>query len=122
MTGRIADIKKGPSESRETFWGINDSNFNRAVKSAGVVLVEFRDSESIPCKMMEPVIEEINNEFREKIKIFKTDMKSCAKAARRYSIKSVPSMLVFKEGVSVETLSGFLRFPALRSKISIYMT
>jgi len=109
-------------KTRETFWGINDSNFNRAVKSAGVVLVEFRDRESIPCKMMEPVIEEINNEFREKIKIFKTDMKSCAKAARRYSIKSVPSMLVFKEGASVETLSGFLRFPALRSKISIYMT
>ncbi len=77
----------------------NEMNFEAEVLKSDVpVLVDFTATWCGPCKALAPIIDKVADEFEGKIKVGKVDIDDAAAIATKYSIRSVPTVLVFKNG------------------------
>lgn len=77
------------------------------LKRDGVVLVDFYADWCGPCKMVSPILEEIADE-RNDFKIIKVNVDKANDLAAKYGVMSIPTMIVFKNGVEVDKNIGFL--------------
>lgn len=77
------------------------------LKRDGVVLVDFYADWCGPCKMVSPILEEISEE-RNDFKIIKVNVDKSSDLATKYGVMSIPTMIVFKNGVEVDKNIGFL--------------
>jgi len=94
------------------------SNFDAEVlKSEGTVLVDFWAEWCGPCRMIAPLIEELANDFQGKLKVGKLNVDEERDIALQYGIRSIPTLIVFKEGKPVDQIIGALPKSALKSKI-----
>ncbi len=85
-----------------------DENFESEVlKSDLPVLVDFYADWCGPCKMMEPVIEELAKEYSGKWKVGKCNIDSSPETAQKYEIQSIPSLKFFKNGEVTDEAMGF---------------
>lgn len=86
---------------------VTDETFEQEVKKSSIpVLVDFWAEWCGPCKMISPVVEEIAGEFAGKLKVTKMDVDSNPKTPASFSIMSIPSLLVFKNGKVVDQIIG----------------
>lgn len=86
---------------------INDSNFKEeVVDSEFPVLIDFWAEWCAPCRLIAPIVEEIANEFKGKLKVGKLDVDNNPQTSMNYGIRSIPTLLIFKEGKPVETIIG----------------
>src|SRR5687767_10891812 len=86
---------------------VTDQDFEEKVlQSSTPVLVDFWADWCGPCHMVAPVLEEIANEQGEKLTIAKLDIDENPDTARKYGILSIPSMLLFVDGVEKRRLIG----------------
>ena len=84
-------------------------NFKQEVEeSSGIVLVDFFAPWCGPCKMMGPIIEELIsvNKDKNNIKIGKVNVDENQEVAEKYGIMSIPSLILFKNGVKINEMSG----------------
>lgn len=72
------------------------------------ILVDFFASWCGPCKMLAPVLEDIEKEFGESFDIVKIDIDKCADLAREYDVMSVPTMMLFVGGEQKCRETGFM--------------
>lgn len=84
---------------------LNDDNFQQEINS-GVTLVDFYADWCGPCRMMEPIINDLADELADKVKIAKIDIESAQRTAALFQVTSIPTIIVFKDGVEVERLVG----------------
>lgn len=85
----------------------NKNNFEETIlKSKTPVLVDFYADWCTPCKMMSPIIEEISNEFKGKITVLKINIDECPDIAQKYSVMSIPTIILFKNGEATKTSVG----------------
>ncbi len=86
---------------------LSESTFAEEVNSATEpVLVDFWAEWCGPCKTIAPVLEEIAGEQAGKLRIAKVDVDENQGLARQYGVQSIPTMIVFKDGVEVHRLVG----------------
>jgi len=86
---------------------ISDDNFESEVlKSEQPVLIDFWAAWCGPCKMIAPVVEELAGEYDGKVKIGKLDVDNNQQTAIKYGVRSIPTLLVFKNGEVKETIIG----------------
>lgn len=83
-----------------------DQDFAQQTAS-GVVLVDFWATWCGPCKMIAPVLEELDAEIGNEVKIVKVDVDNNPATAAEYQIMSIPSLLLFKDGEVVGKTVGF---------------
>ncbi|UTR11309.1 MULTISPECIES: thioredoxin [Evansella] len=83
-----------------------DQNFSTET-SEGVVLADFWAPWCGPCKMIAPVLEELDGEMGDKVKIVKLDVDENQETASKYGVMSIPTLLVFKDGEVVDQVVGF---------------
>lgn len=86
---------------------LNNDNFEAEVgKFAGTVLVDFWAPWCGPCRMVGPVVEELAKEYKGKAKVGKLNTDDAPDIASRYGIRSIPTLLFFKNGAVVQQLVG----------------
>ncbi|WP_054742024.1 thioredoxin [Cellulosilyticum ruminicola] len=85
---------------------VNESNFSEEIGS-GVVVVDFFADWCGPCKMLSPVLEELQSELMDQVKIIKVNVDESSSLARQYSITNIPALVVLKDGNEVDRLVGF---------------
>ncbi|WML30515.1 thioredoxin [Neobacillus sp. OS1-32] len=93
---------------------ITDQNFSAEI-SSGLVLVDFWAPWCGPCKMIAPVLEELDAEMGDKVKIKKLDVDDNPQTASNFGVMSIPTLLVFKNGEVVDKVVGFQPKEALAS-------
>ena len=86
---------------------ITDDNFEKEVlESSEPVLIDFWAVWCGPCRMIAPIVEEMAGEYVGKAKIGKLDVDSNPMVASKYGIRSIPTVLIFKDGKVVEQIVG----------------
>lgn len=86
---------------------VTSENFEKEVlKSEIPVLVDFWASWCMPCKMMMPVVEQIEKEMQNTVKVCKVNIDEQSNLAIQYGVMSIPTFLVFKEGNVVNKTVG----------------
>ena len=80
--------------------------FDEMINSTTPTLVDFYATWCGPCKMMSPLLEQVATEMGDETKIIKIDIDKNRDAAAEYGIRSVPTLLLFKEGEVVWRQSG----------------
>ena len=85
---------------------ISDSNFNEIVTKNSVVLIDFWAEWCGPCRMIAPMIEELANEYNGKAVVGKLDVDNNQESSIKFGVRSIPTLLVFKNGELVDRHVG----------------
>jgi len=81
-------------------------NFDSVIQDTRPVVVDFHALWCSPCKMQSPILKELAAELGDKVRVIKIDVDSNSQIAGRYSVQSVPTIIVFKNGRVVWRQSG----------------
>jgi thioredoxin 1 len=85
---------------------IGDEDFDKTIKSHGLVLVDFYAEWCGPCRMIAPMIEQIAEELANKVAIAKVDVDKSPGSASKFGISSIPALLIFSKGKLVDRMVG----------------
>ena len=86
---------------------ITDDNFEQEVlKSDKPVLIDFWAVWCGPCRIIATIVEEIASEYEGKVKVGKLDVDENQQASIKYGVRSIPTLLIFKDGKVKETIIG----------------
>ena len=96
-------------EDHEKIITLTDKNFNHQTKNK-LVLVDFWAAWCAPCRMMAPVLNEIASELEGNSRIGKVNIEEFQSLAQKYSVRSIPTLILFKDGKEIN------RFVGIKSK------
>jgi thioredoxin 1 len=86
---------------------LSDSTFRSEVLEAKEpVLVDFWAPWCGPCKMLAPVVEELADDYRDKVKICKLNVEENQERAGEYGVMSIPTIVLFKDGKEIKRMVG----------------
>lgn len=98
-----------------------DQNFSEEVEQDGTVLVDFWAPWCGPCKMIAPVLEQIDSEVGSQLKIVKVNVDDNPGSAGRFGVMSIPTLIVFKDGQPVDKVIGFQPKEALMATVGKHL-
>jgi len=97
---------------------VTDATFASEIEqSSGLVLVDFWATWCGPCQVVAPVLDQLAGEYAGKARVAKLDVDSNQRTAMRFNVRSIPSILFFKNGRHVDTVVGAVPKPILEGKI-----
>ncbi len=97
---------------------VTDSDFGDVIeKGNGLSVVDFWAEWCGPCRLVAPVMEQLEKEYADKLRVAKVDVDANQQVAMRYNIRSIPSILFFKDGKHVDTVVGAVPKAYLERKI-----
>ena len=96
----------------------NDQNFDKDIANHDVpVVVDFGAEWCGPCKVLDPILEEIAAENKDKVKIYKMNIDENPMTPQKYGIRGIPTIMIFKDGKLTDTKVGSLPKTALETWI-----
>ena len=97
---------------------LTDANFEEEIlKAETPALVDFWAVWCAPCRMIAPVVEELATKYEGKVKIGKVNVDSEQQTAIKYGIRSIPTLLLFKDGEVADQVVGVVPKGALVKKL-----
>lgn len=97
---------------------INDHNFDEEINNSQLpVLVDFWAEWCGPCKQIGPILEEIGEAKKDKLKIFKLNIDENPQTPQKFGVRGIPTLMLFKDGKLIETKVGSLPKNMLESWI-----
>jgi thioredoxin 1 len=93
-------------------------NFNDIIQSKVPVLIDVHAEWCGPCKMQSPIIKEVASELGERVRVIKIDADRNPDITRRYDIRGVPTLLIFRDGVLKYRKAGLHTKPELMNILS----
>jgi thioredoxin 1 len=101
---------------------VTDANFGDVIEEHdGLSLVDFWAVWCGPCRMIAPLIEQLSKDYEGRVQFGKLDVDSNQQTAVKYSIRSIPSILFFKDGKHVDTVVGAVPKAHLERKIEEHL-
>ncbi len=101
---------------------VTDATFQQEVEQQqGLVIVDFWATWCGPCHTVAPIMEQLAGQYQGKIKVLKVDVDANQRTAMRFNVRSIPSILFFKDGRHVDTLVGAYPKPAFEQKIQQHL-
>jgi len=91
---------------------LNNSNYDSAVSDQQILLVEFGAEWCGPCKMILPVLQKLSSQ-RQDVKVCKVDIDESPELASRHQIRSVPTLILYKNGVEIKRHVGLTSYEKL---------
>jgi thioredoxin 1 len=96
---------------------VSDTDFELEIEQhSGLAVVDFWATWCAPCRMVAPILDQLASEYNGKAKVAKLDVDSNPKTAMKYTVRSIPTILFFKDGKLVDTVVGAVPRPTLESK------
>lgn len=92
-------------------------SFGEIIKSGKTVLVDFFAEWCGPCKMMQPILQELSGMVDDDVRIIKIDVDKNPMASSAFQVRGVPTLIIFKDGQVKWRQSGVVRAPQLKEVI-----
>lgn len=97
---------------------VTDTSFEQEIeKHEGLAIVDFWATWCGPCRMVAPILDQLATEYTGKVKVTKLDVDSNQKTAMRFNVRSIPTILFFKNGKVVDTVVGAQPRANIESKL-----
>lgn len=101
---------------------ITDANFEEEViKSTIPVLIDFWAVWCGPCKMIAPLVKELATEYEGKVKIGKLDVDNNQSVSIKYGIRSIPTLLIFRDGKVIDQIVGAVPKASIVEKLNSHL-
>jgi thioredoxin 1 len=92
--------------SQSTANYVNDSEFNQLLTEQKLVVADYTASWCGPCKLVAPLMDKLATEYGDRVAVVKIDIDENKDNAKKYGIRSIPAVLIFRDGEMVESLFG----------------
>ena len=106
----------------EPFEATDDNWEAQVLESELPVLVDFWAEWCGPCKAIAPTLEELAGDYGERLKVVKVDIDENQQKAQQYNIRSIPQLLLFKDGNEVDRIIGAVPKSQLTEKIEPHLS
>jgi thioredoxin 1 len=88
----------------------NEAEFDALLSAESLFVVDCTAAWCGPCKLIAPLIDQLADEYADRVKVLKLDLDSNKEVAKRYSIRSIPAVMFFSQGKVAETLVGAKKY------------
>ena len=99
---------------------LTNGEFEEFIKE-GIVLIDFFAEWCMPCVMMAPIIDELSEKFKGKIKFGKVNVEEGEEFAKRYNVSSIPNLILMKDGEQVDSFVGSISAEELEEKLNSHL-
>ena len=93
------------------------SDFNQLIQENKPTLVDFHATWCGPCRVQGPILEDVKNKLGDKVNILKVDIDQNQELAAKFNVRSVPMLIIFKNGEAVWRAVGVQRADLLEQKL-----
>lgn len=96
---------------------VTDADFESEIEQHdGLAVVDFWATWCAPCRIIAPVLEQLADEYQGKVKVTTLDVDTNVRTASRFNVRSIPTILFFKNGKLIDQVVGAVPKPALEGK------
>lgn len=100
---------------------LNNNNFKNILKDNKVVLVDFWAEWCGPCRILSPMIDELEKEYKDKVVVGKVNTMHESELASEFRIRSIPTIIIFKDGKEKEQIRGIMSKSYYSDKLNYYL-
>ena len=116
---KIADVEPQQKSEWKHCTEIDDDTFTKSIKK-DISVVDFSAVWCKPCKMLQPILDNMAYKYQKRAKFFTIDIDKSPKTAKQLGIKAVPIVIVFKHGVETGRIEGF--YPDIEKQVEKFIT
>jgi thioredoxin 1 len=101
---------------------LSDADFTPEVEQGqGLVLVDFWAEWCGPCRAIAPILEQLATSYAGRVRVTKLDVDANQKTSMKFNVRSIPTLLFFKDGKHVDTIVGLTQKSALEARIDKHL-
>lgn len=99
----------------------DEAEFDALLTQESLLVVDCTATWCGPCKLVAPLMDQLAKDYSDRVKVFKLDLDSNRPLAKRFEIKSIPAVMVFKQGELMETLVGVKPYEEFTAAVDKYL-